>query len=113
MTQEHRWGCKRCSSKGAEMSRVRSERQKANDRHRALWISTTWQARSSLHTISLYAVVFFQQFAQALVRESIDMMIIATRHALICDERVNDPFFGRLSNRIKDRIEPVVGHRFD
>src|SRR6266516_4486067 len=59
------------------------------------------------------AIVFFQQLAHTIVRQSIDVMIVASRHVVIVDERVNDRFFGRLHNCLKDRIEPIVGNCFN
>ena len=54
-------------------------------------------------------VVFFQQFAHAIVRQSFDAMIVAAGHVVIVDERIDDRFLGRLHDRLKDRIEPIVG----
>jgi len=42
------------------------------------------------------------------MRQGIDMMVVASRHAAVVDQRVNNGFFGRLNDRAEERIQSVV-----
>ena len=58
------------------------------------------------------AVVFFQDFAQAVVGKGDDGVVIDASHGFGGDHGVDDGFFGGLDGGQEERIEAVVGQHF-
>jgi hypothetical protein len=72
----------------------------------------TTRALCSWNTLELFSrsIVFFQQLAHAIVRESFDPVIVAARHVVIIDQSVDDRFFGCLHRGGEDRVHSIVRH---
>ena len=59
---------------------------------------------------SLASIILFEQLTQAIVRQSIDTMIIAADHGVIIDQRIHDRFFRGLHDAREKRIHEIIGN---
>ena len=59
------------------------------------------------------SIVFLERGPQTIMRERIDLMIVATGHTLIRDQRVHDRFFHRLYGGLEDSIETIIRDGLD
>jgi hypothetical protein len=55
-------------------------------------------------------IVFFEQRAEAIVRERINAMVIAAGHRLIVDQHIQNRFFGGLHNANEKRVHEIIGN---
>ena len=53
--------------------------------------------------------MFFEQLTQAIVRQSIDTMIVAAGHGVIVDQRIHDSFLRGLHGAREKRIHEIIG----
>ena len=58
----------------------------------------------------LAPIIFFEQLTQAIVRQSIDTMIVATGHGVVVDQCIRDSFLRSLHDAREKRIHEIIGN---
>ena len=59
---------------------------------------------------SLAPIIFFEQRTQAIVRQSIDTMIVAAGHGVVVDQCIHNRFFRGLHDAREKRIHEIIGN---